>query len=86
VSCGCPQWMCAHYEAGGAAPCGTPPVTMADLTPGTRVRHPRWGETGTIRQADGVTEIRWDTCFGEAEVSPEGPVLPGDLEIVEAAP
>lgn len=56
---------------------------MASLTPGTRVRHAEWGETGTIRRCGGVTEIRWDDVFGEVEVSPEGPVFPGDLEILD---
>lgn len=59
-----------------------PPVTMADLVPGTKVRHDRWGDTGTIRVIGGVTEIRWDEHIGEMEVSPEGPVRPGDLTII----
>lgn len=57
-------------------------VTMADLTPGTRVRHIEWLETGTIRVMGGVTEIRWDDVFGEVEVSDEGPVFPSDVEIL----
>ena len=57
-------------------------TTMTDLTPGARVRHTQWNETGTIRVLGGVTEIRWDDVFGEIEVSPEGPVFPSDLEIV----
>lgn len=52
------------------------PVTMADLADGTRVRHPKWLEAGTIRVVGGSTEI-----------SPEGVVFPSDLEIIgEAAP
>ena len=57
-------------------------TTMASLTPGTRVRHAEWNETGTIRVLGGVTKIRWDEVFGEIEVSPEGPVFPSDLEII----
>lgn len=58
--------------------------TMADLIPGTRVRHVEWQETGTIRVLGGVTEIRWDGVFGEIEVSPEGPAFPSDLEVIPA--
>lgn len=61
-------------------------VTMASLTAGTRVRHLQWMETGTIRVLGGVTEIRWDTVFGDYEVSPEGPVFPSDLEIIGESP
>lgn len=61
-------------------------TTMADLTPGTRVRHTGWNKAGAIRVLGGVTEIRWDDVFGEIEVSPEGPVLPEDLEIIGSAP
>ena len=57
-------------------------ITMADLTPGTRIRHVEWELTGTIRVLGGVTEIRWDDVFGEIEVSDEGPVFPSDLEIL----
>lgn len=60
---------------------GIPP-TMADLTPGIRVRHIHWGDTGTIRVAGGVTEFRPDEHLGDREVSPEGPVFPSDLEIL----
>jgi len=58
-------------------------TTMADLTPGTRIRHVEWQETGTIRVLGGVTEIRWDDVFGEIEVSDEGPVFPSDVEILK---
>jgi hypothetical protein len=57
-------------------------TTMASLTPGTRVRHPGWNETGTIRKVGEVREIRWDDVFGEVEVSEEGPVFPSDLEVI----
>jgi hypothetical protein len=55
---------------------------MADLTPGTRIRHIEWQETGTIRVLGGVTEIRWDDVFGDYEISDEGPVFPCDVEII----
>jgi hypothetical protein len=58
-------------------------VTMADLTPGTRIRHIEWQETGTIRVLGGVTEIRWDDVFGDFEISDEGPVFPSDVEIIQ---
>jgi len=57
-------------------------TTMADLTPGTRIRHVEWQETGTIRVIGGVTEIRWDDAFGDCEISDEGPVFPVDVEII----
>ena len=62
------------------------PVTMADLTPGTRIRHIEWEMAGTIRVLGGVTEIRWDEAFGDYEISPEGPVFPSDVEILGEAP
>ena len=55
---------------------------MADLTPGTRVRHIEWQETGTIRVIGDVAEIRWDDVFGDYEISDEGPVFPVDVEIL----
>lgn len=61
------------------------PVTMADLAPGTTVRHIRWGTSGKIREAEGVKEIAWDGSFVQDEVSPEGVVFPSDLEILSAA-
>jgi hypothetical protein len=57
-------------------------TTMADLTPGTRIRHVEWRETGTIRVAGGVAEIRWDDVFGDCMISPERPVFPSDVEII----
>ena len=57
-------------------------TTMADLTPGTRIRHVEWQEKGTTRVIGGVTEIRWDDVCGEMEISPEGPVFPSDVEII----
>lgn len=56
--------------------------TMADLTPGTRIRHIEWQLTGTIRVLGNVTEIRWDDVFGDYEISDEGPVFPSDVEII----
>ena len=55
---------------------------MADLTPGTRIRHIEWQLAGTIRVLGDVTEIRWDDTFGDYEISEEGPVFPVDVEIV----
>ena len=55
---------------------------MAALTPGTRVRHIEWQETGTIRVIGDVAEIRWDDVFGDYEISDEGPVFPVDVEIL----
>ena len=60
-------------------------VTMADLTPGTRIRHIEWQEAGTIRVAGGVTEIRWDDVFGDYGISSERPVFPSDVEIIARA-
>lgn len=60
-------------------------VTMADLTPGTRIRHVEWQEAGTIRVLGGTCEIRWDDVFGDYEISDEGPVFPGDVEIIGEA-
>ena len=57
-------------------------TTMADLTPGTRIRHIEWELTGTIRVLGNVTEIRWDETFGDYEISDEGPVFPVDVEII----
>lgn len=57
-------------------------VTMADLTPGTRVRHLRWHTTGTIKVVGDVTEIRWDGSIVADQVSPQGVVYPWDVEIV----
>ncbi len=60
-------------------------TTMADLTPGTRIRHLRWDVDGTIRVLGGVTEIRWDDCFTDDEVSDDGPVFPADLKVIGEA-
>lgn len=59
---------------------------MADLTDKTRVYHPRWGMTGTIRVVGDVTEIRWDDSFVRDEISDEGVVYPEDVEIIGVAP
>jgi hypothetical protein len=57
-------------------------TTMAELTPGTRIRHVEWDMTGTIREVGGVTEIRWDGSPFQDEISDEGPVFPVDVEII----
>lgn len=59
----------------------TPPA-MSDLKDGTKVLHLEWLCGGTIRVAAGVTQVRWEDG-GDCEVSPEGPVFPSDLAIVE---
>jgi hypothetical protein len=58
-------------------------TTMADLTPGTRVRH-AGGDCGTIRVCGCVTEFHPDDYFGDIEVSPEGPFFPSDLAVLPA--
>jgi hypothetical protein len=58
-------------------------VTMADLTPGTRIRHVEWDAIGTIRVLGGVTEIRWDDIAVADQISDEGVVYPQDVEIVQ---
>lgn len=60
-------------------------VRMADLTPGTRIRHIHWLTTGIIRVTEGLVSIRWDDSFVEDEISPEGVVFPGDIEIIQGA-
>jgi hypothetical protein len=55
---------------------------MADLTHGTRIRHVKWGTTGTIRQVGGDFEIRFDGIFGDALISDDGVVYPEDVEII----
>jgi hypothetical protein len=59
-------------------------LTMADLTPGTRIRHIKWDAAGTIRQVGDDFEIRFDGTFGEVQISDEGVVFPADVEILEA--
>lgn len=57
------------------------PVTMADLTNGTRVRH-IGGDAGVIRVQGVYVEFHPDDFFGVVEVGPEGPFFPSDLEIL----
>lgn len=60
------------------------PVTVDDLSDGMRVRHTEWGATGRIRKSRSRTEIRFDPPGRVTlDVSPDGPVFPGDLEILE---
>lgn len=56
-------------------------TTMADLRPGTRVRH-AGGDCGTIRVSGGVTEFHPDDCFGYVGVSLAGPFFPSDLTVL----
>ena len=61
-------------------------VTMADLTAGTRIRHIRWGSTGRVRIVEGIVSVKWDGGFVEDEISDEGVVFPGDVEITGEGP
>ena len=61
-------------------------VTMADLKPGTRIRHCKWRCEGPVRVTEGLVSVKWDGTFVEDEISDEGVVFPEDVEIVEAAP
>lgn len=63
----------------------TPPA-MSDLKDGTKVLHLEWLTGGTIRVLGDVTEVRWEDIAVADQVSPEGPVFPSDLVIVEEAP
>jgi hypothetical protein len=57
-------------------------LTMEDLEPGTRVRHPRWDCEGKVRGGeDGRRFITFDGSFVDNEISDEGPVFPADLMI-----
>lgn len=68
--------------AGGGA--SRRPLTMQDLKDGVPVRHTGWGNaTGKILKEHGRTYVRFDRPrAGSHEVSPEGPVHPGELEIL----
>jgi hypothetical protein len=58
-------------------------VTMADLGPGTRVRHARTGIPGTVTVDRGWYWIRWrGGPVAEEGVSDAGPVFPSDVEIL----
>jgi len=57
-------------------------VTVADLTPGIRIRHLKWDMTGTVRQCGGTREVRWDDVAVADEIGDEGVVFPADVEII----
>lgn len=60
-------------------------TAMTDLTPGTRIRHLRWGSTGPVRVTDnGLTVVKWDGTIVEDEISDDGVVFPEDVEIIPA--
>lgn len=63
----------------------TAPATMDDLKDGTKVLHLEWLCGGTIRVRDCATAVCWEDG-GTWEVSPEGPVFPSDLAVIEEAP
>jgi len=68
----------------------TGPVTMADLeraignpARSVPVRHTGWAATGKVFTDHGRLRLRWDPPgAGTLEVSPDGSVRPGDLEIL----
>ena len=57
-------------------------VTMADLKPGTRIRHFGWDCEATVKDEGGTLVARWDDLLSADEISPEGPVFPEDIEII----
>lgn len=58
------------------------PTAMRDLTAGIRVRHLAWETSGTVRVTGHLASVRWDGLITEDEISSEGPVFPGDVEIL----
>lgn len=61
-------------------------VTLADLRPGVRVRHLESEITGMILSAARDTRVlQWDESFLEETVSPDGPLFPSDLMVIEDA-
>jgi hypothetical protein len=58
-------------------------VTMDDLTAGTRIRHKRWGNTGTVKVDRDIVHVKWKGTFVDDEISEQGPVRPEDVEILE---
>lgn len=57
-------------------------TAMSDLTAGTRIRHPAWGMTGTVRVDGDLVSVKWDSSWVEDEISDDGPVGPADVEII----
>lgn len=57
-------------------------TTMADLTPGTRVRHIEWQVTGTVCKRDWASGpvITYDAPLGDEEIG--FGVHPEDVEII----
>lgn len=64
----------------------TAPTALRDLTAGTRIRHTSWETTGTVKVSGGRVSVRWHGILGEDEISADGPVFPGDIEIIAVAP
>ena len=61
-------------------------TTMADLTPGTRVRHVTWGDKGTIIRRGIRAWMKLDGMSPPAEVREGGLIEPQDLEIIGEDP
>jgi hypothetical protein len=55
---------------------------LSDLTAGTRIRHRRWGNAGTVKVDGDLVHVPWDGSFVDDEISEQGPVYPEDVEIV----
>jgi hypothetical protein len=62
-------------------------VTMADLTPGTRIRHIDTGTTGTICIHAGGIQLQWEQGpLAESRVGRVWPVSPAEIEIIGETP
>ena len=59
---------------------------MEDLTDGRRVRHPNWGQEGTVRVTGGETFVRWDGSEVDSPVTEDGYLTPAFLEITGEGP
>ena len=59
-----------------------PETRLSDLTAGTRIRHLRWRNTGTVKVDGDLVHVPWDGSFVDDEISEQGPVRPQDLEIL----
>lgn len=62
-------------------------LTMADLKPGLRVRHVRWGDEGIVKRAGDGWEFRNTTHLGDCDIGDDGEAIcPGDLVAIGDAP
>ena len=55
---------------------------LSDLKPGTRIRHVRWGCTGTVKVDGDLIHTKWDGTFVDDEIGDLGPVFPEDVAII----